>query len=746
MASQIVLMRELLIVFYGNELSIAFILASWLAGGAIGSAVLGVLSDRIIARVRFFGACQIALAAILPLIVTASRSIRAFMGFNAGEIVPIMPIAAASFFLLLPLCAVFGFLFSLASRIYKPEPVLGAVRIGQVYVLEAIGAIAGGLITSFVFIRFLNSIQIMAVLSLLLAASALLVAMPYGKNKGMPVVRAIALIALLANTVMWLCGGWAAVEKYSLEKAWHPNKIVASKNSIYSNIVLTRRPGQFSFFENGLHLYAIPDRQFAEEAVHFALLEHLAPQKVLLIGGGVGGLLGEIARHPVGKIDYAELDPTIVEMARQYLPLDYSGGISDERVSIIYEDGRRFVKEAREKYDVIIVSLGDPYTAQINRFYTAEFFAEARRILKSDGILSFGLTSSESFVGTDLANLLRSIYATLGTAFADIKIIPGETAYFLASPGRGMLTYDYKILMKRARLRGVELKYVREYYLFSRMSQEIISYMESLLRASGSMRINLDFRPISYYYGLIAWASKFRDSNFTNILKSVNEKAIWSFAAIIYMAILAAGFIGIAKKKLFRAAAIVSVVANGFSQMTFQVLVLLAFQAIYGYMFYKIGIITTAFMAGIALGGWTIVKALPNIDHRVGRRILVLLQGGLCVYPFILIAMLNYFAATTGKYVSWAGANMAFIALPIISGFLGGAIFPVAGKIYLRDESKRGRTAGLAYGADLFGSCAGAVLAGIILVPVLGIMKTCAAVAAVNLSILLVLIAGVVFL
>jgi len=747
MASQIALVREFLIVFCGNELSLAFILASWLIGGAIGSALLGArFAHKLKDRVFVFGACQIALSVLLPASVMVIRSIRPVLNINPGEIIPVFLIASASFIVLLPICAILGFMFSLASCIHRPEPRLGASRISEVYILEALGAIAGGLITSFILIRYLSSIQIMGSLGLLMTAASFYLLKSRSKEKPGRGISVIAAIVFSAYILLWLFGAWNELDRYSLRMEWKGSELLASRNSIYGNIVVTRNGGQHSFFDNGLHLYTVPNKSAAEEAVHFALLEHPDPKKVLLIGGGAGGLIREIAMHPVERIDYVELDPLIIKMAEEYLPPEYRAQFLDPKVSVIFEDGRRYVKTTAKKYDCIIVNIGDPYTAQLNRYYTLEFYQEIRNIMNSGGILSFGLSASESYIGRELADFLRSIYATLEKVFPEVKVIPGETAYFMASPTTGILTYDYNILMQRARDRELELEYVREYYLSSRMSPELTSYTERIVKDNRKIMINRDFKPASYYYSIIAWAARFKDSSLVRILKSVNEKAIWYIAISVFIAIIVAGVIHITRKKLFKGIALISLSVNGFSQMAFQIIILLSFQMIYGFMFYKLGIILTAFMAGIALGGRCGLGALSRLDLRSNRYALIVLQGSLCLYSFLLSATLVWLSGARGLLANWVGSNIIFLALPVLSGFLGGCIFPIAGALCLDNEGERGRTAGINYGKDLFGSCIGALLTGVFLLPILGITKTCFVIAALNFKVLLILIAGAIFL
>ena len=76
-----------------------------------------------------------------------------------------------------------------------------------------------------------------------------------------------------------------------------------------------------SMWENGAILANAPDPAAAEEAVDYALLEHAAPRRVLLIGGGENGAVGEALQHPtIERLDYVELDPALIGMARQFFP------------------------------------------------------------------------------------------------------------------------------------------------------------------------------------------------------------------------------------------------------------------------------------------------------------------------------------------------------------------------------------------------------------------------------------------
>lgn len=730
MASQIVCMRELLVVFGGSELSLGFIMAGWLLGGAGASALAGPVADRAGHKITLFALLQLSLALVLPFEIVLIRHIKNILNINAGQIIPIFPMAVSSFVVLIPVCAILGFLFTLACRIYGSRPGSGPSAIAGVYVVEGLGAIIGGSAAGLFLIKVISPVSIMALLAVLNIAASLAVSF-YCEDKRYRyysiAISAILLIIALSSSSFNI---WNRLDDWALKREWRGHDLVSSKNSVYGNVALTKREGQFSFFDNGLHLYTVPQRQLAEESVHFALLEHPDPGDILLIGGGAGGLLGEIVKHPVRSIDYVELDPLIVETAKAHFPDQYIKPLYDPRVSIKNTDGRFFVKAVPKMYDCAIIDLGDPYTAQLNRYYTSEFFQEIKRKLKTGGIISFGLSSSENYINNELAEFLRSIYMTLKTSFAQVIVIPGERAYFLATDEPGRLTYDYGLLEDRAKYRKLDLRYVREYYLASRLSKEKIDYIERILKKDTGSRINRDFRPVAYLYEMIFWTTQFRDSFVTKLLKSSRPACAWKAVGLLCVMIALFGVIVIRRKRAIGKMALLALAVSGFTTMALQLIILLAFQIIYGYLFYKLSIILTMFMVGMAAGGWLALKFMSKF--KTGRLPFIAAQCAFFVYPLALPGLFASLAGSGSGAVSWAGSNVVFAVLPAIGGLIGGFQFPLAARILLKEKDHTGRIAGSTYGIDLAGSCLGAVITGAILIPVIGIAGSCAAIACVN--------------
>ena len=143
---------------------------------AFGSWAIGrVITHKIKEKIVVFTLCEIILAFLLPISVICVRFIPFAFKFSPGEIIGILPMSIATFVLLAPICILGGFLFVLGCDIYKVTKE-GAVQIGHVYILEAIGASIGGLLTSLFLIRYFSPLYIMFFVGLLnlIAASLLL--------------------------------------------------------------------------------------------------------------------------------------------------------------------------------------------------------------------------------------------------------------------------------------------------------------------------------------------------------------------------------------------------------------------------------------------------------------------------------------------------------------------------------------------------------------------------------------------
>jgi len=729
MIGQIMILRELIVVFYGNELSLGVILASWLFWVAFGGFLAGRFVDRLRQRERLLSNIQILTSIILPLEICLIRNIKSILKIPAGKIIDVMPMLGSSFLSLSVICILMGFTFTLISRVYAEKNRTPAKGIGRIYLMEGLGAGIGGLVYSFFLIKALSVFQNVFIVACLNLSASLL----FNKN----LIQVFYLVILSLSFIF----NWPSyLERYTRQSQFRPFKVIESRDSIYGNITVTRSGKAFSFYENGLLLFTSGDLLTSERAVHYALLEHPMPKTILLIGGGISGSLKEILKYHVKKVDYVELDPLIIKLGEKYL-----GPIKDRRVNIINMDGRLFVKRYSSRqgrkptgYDVIILDLPDPYTAMLNRFYSLEFFKEVKRILAPGGIFSFRLSSSENYINPEQSYYLASIYNTLKKEFCDIKIFPGDSATFLASNKPGILTYDPRVLIQRLKERGIRTRFVREYYLPFKLDPMRIQYLQRSIKESRDAKINKDFKPIGYFYYILLWVSLFLSGR--GLLPYLNKIDLNLFILVMTGLALLAFLIQRLRKSSFKTPVVVSIATTGMSEISFQIIVILAFQFLYGYIYYKIGVILSSFMIGLAIGAFLINRQLDGLKDE--RSLYLKTQVFICLYPLILPLILIYIAKTNlrGAGLATNTLELSFAWLPIIAGFLGGFQFPLANKICLKDAKDTvGKTVGFLYGADLLGSCIGGILVGLLFVPILGIIQTCVLLSIINIFVLILL-------
>jgi spermidine synthase len=800
--AQIVLMRELIVVFYGNEISLGIMLAGWLLWTAIGSSVTGRVSARLRDSRKLMAGLETLLAAVFPLTILAVRASRPVFQSVPGEILGPVPMFLTSFTTLSVFCLFSGGLFSAGSRLCGDEARTStASAASSVYLLEAAGSGLGGILASLVLIRYFTSFEIASCLALLnlLAAAWVGIRTPSYRR---------VLLALLLIAALLIPRTARLLEAKSLALLWHGFSLVESRNSIYGNLALVATSESRSLFENGLRVLTVPDPSAAEESVHFALLEHTAPRSLLLIGGGINGSLAQALQYSsLERVEYVELDPAILGVAERHFAQAWTRARSDPRVLIHPVDGRLFLKTSNAKFDVIIINLPDPFTAQLNRFYTQEFFLEAAQKLNPGGVLSFQVTGAENYISQELADLLRCLEKTLRAVFPQVVAIPGETVHFLVANQPGALTLDPSVLMTRLRERRIHTQYFREYYIPFRMSPDRMLDLELQIEPQAATPINRDFTPMAYYFDVVLWSSRFH-THWRALLESLAGLRFGAVAGAVALGLLALALVAAVYERLrivrhpetarHHPTLGLCVAAMGFTLLGLEVLLLLGFQALYGYVYQQLAILVALFMVGMAAGAWLALKGsrprrggsrtAPTIEGGGGRQSQradqpspdpLLSQGGephvgwrrakrcvprflilgdrtasLCAsqewqVEFLRLALLQFLAAVAPLLLYalfvllesvrnlaalLTTSQIVFPVLALIAGLMGGYQFPLASRMYFAASDNSQRNPGTLYGLDLLGACLGAVALSAYLLPVYGFRRTATLMAVVNLG------------
>ena len=688
MITQIILLREFISAFYGNELIIGIILANWLIltglGARSGRIQVGLIKEN--EGIQGLMLLVLSVLAILAVIV-----INAFKNkvFPPGVVPGPYQILFVTFILLAPFCLLSGYMFTFFSSWLSAKNRSNIIF--NVYAAESAGSLTGGILFSFILVYFFNSLQVLGIVLVL----NLLVAFLIGEIRKQLRLKWLWLI----TGILFLAGIYLFDANRFFKEYMYPNQeLVYLKETPYGSLAVSKTAEQLNFFENTSLLFSTGDPVFSEETVHYALSQLDNIENVLLVSGGLSGTLPEILKHDIKQVDYIEQNPGIIKVGREY-----TDDLNHEVIHTVEGDPRLYLKKTETLYDAILMVISEPSTLQQNRFYTKEFFTLAYGKLKPGGVLSLSLPSTTNYVSTEANNLNSVIYNTLKTVFKHVLIVPGNRNYFIGADKQLNLNIPQLIADKE-----IENVYVNQYFIDYTILQERCEMITGQLDEYAE--INRDFRPVCFLQQLKFWLSRY-NINF------------WFPLAIIVLIFL---------MLMWRIRPVtLGLFAGGFAGTGMELVIILAFQIIYGYVYQYIGIIIGVFMAGLAFGALYGVKWFGKTIKS-----LLAVQGIIVVYacavPFILIALHR-----TG--IPAVLLHSVMLILTFIIAVLIGMLF-AKGSVILK--SGIARKASDLYSYDLYGSALGSLLISVLLIPLLGFIGTALVVAGVNFIALLVVLAN----
>jgi len=678
MVTQIILLRNLLSVFSGNELVVGIILANWMMLTALGAyAGRYIIKPDLKFRLIIIGHL---LLGVLPILLSFLIFYLRNVIYPPGKMINLFEIFISTFILLSPICILTGLLFTTFSSVLSRMIQYNVIR--KVYAFEAIGAMVGGLLFNFIFIFLFNNFFSLKILMMINFGTAIFLYLSY--ERGIKNIISGFLIIILAGFILV-----ADINSLAYTKLFQSQNLIDQIDTPYSSLAITETSGQLNFYQNGDPLFSTDDVISNEESVHYAMLQHHNPKNILLISGGISGTIDEILKYNVASIDYVEADPGIIQLGNKYVK-----NISkNNKVNIINRDARLYLKDQGKKYDVVLINLPDPSNTFLNRYYTIEFIEELKQRLSTSSIISMSLSSSANYLSNESRSLHSSLFATLKLVFENVIIIPGQQNYFLASDV--MLSSDISVLCKK---RKIENEFVNPYFIDDNLISERRNKIEKTI--TNDVTINYDFFPALYLMQLKIWLKKF---HFDLIL------GILIFLFIIVYILPRLHFVNL------------GMFSTGFSATALEILLLVGFQVIYGYIYFMIGVFITVFMGGLVIGSLFIHKHL-KVSYKNYSLMQYLIGIFAILTPLVLLTIKN-------NQMSPITVHTVFIFLMLIIGTLTGLQYSFAAKLRYASISK---TAAGTYGSDLLGSAIGALIVATILIPLFGLIKACLIISILN--------------
>jgi spermidine synthase len=690
--AQVILMRELLMVFGGNELFIGLFLAVWMLLTAAGSYLAGFLSLKE-AHIPFYALLLIVLPLILLFLPDLTRNLLFEPGIEPGLMTELM----GTFILLMPFCMLSGFLFaSLAERMV----IAGEKKMsGKIYGIESAGSMAGGLLFSFVLVYLYDNFKASGIVSI---TCCLLVLGGWQNYKRKYLLFIFSIVIMLFGILTFFVGN-----RFARNYLFPGQQLIENRDTPYGNLAVTRTGQQTNVFENNTLLFSTDNQQSSEEAIHFVLVQHDFPKNILLISGGITGLTNEILKYPsIDTIDYIEIDPLIFEIGKRY-----TNSLKSDHINLITGDPRIFLHQAKRKYDIVITFFPPPSSFYMNRYYTREFMMLVKSKMNRSGIFSFSLPLTANYLNEGSVDMYSSLYNTSRSVFRWVHIFPGLKSYFVVSDHE-LSTNICQIIENKS----IQTDYVNFYYLdepdMERRSLSISGQINS------KTEINADFVPTAVAAFNKYWLNRFQLS-ISSFKIAVVVVLLLIFLGMMFVSPLQGGMF-----------------AAGFSASSLQLILILAFQIVFGYIFKTIGLFAAIFMMGLALGAILHTRyenhALKINNVEMGSKPIstsqsrrynqIYLQLSLMAIAFIIPGFI--FLAQT--IMAWPRLLfLLFLLLTLAISIVTGITFSVLSG---NPAARQGGNIRHIYGADMAGASLGALATSLLFIPSVGIkMASCLA-------------------
>ena len=659
--TQLLLIREYLSQFQGNEFVIALILFGWLSLGAAGTYTAGRIatgSGWISPSRGKLGWLSLLLAALPVVVIFSVRLLRDTV-FLHGRSVGFYDTAVFVFSTLCAYALLVGFLLPFSLYVLRARAESDPTR--RVYIADGIGDMAGGALFSFVLVFLVSPMQAVAVTGTILAVLAVVVAV---SDSDHPPRRIVAGAIVCASV---LAAGMV-LERWTLSPT-DGSSLVEYRETRYGRITVFRDHGQVTVFQDGAPTFTSGDIVTAEEAIHYPMSQLEKPEHVLLISAG-SGMLRELEKYGLQSVDYVELNPDVAEIQFRYGLLHRIPGLR-----ILYRDGRAYLSQTSKRYDAVIVCLPEPDTFQVNRFFSDGFFRMVRKRLTRTGILAFSVEGFENYLGEAQRQKVSSLANTAGLHFSYRLLLPGQRIHFLFA--LQPLNPDIPGLLAA---RGIPTRYIGAYFQ-GNVTRERIAQLDALVDASAPL--NTDLSPHLMRIMLGQWFAKHAASP---------TLFLWAVGVVTAVYLI----------RIHRPQWVLF--TTGFVTMGSEILVIFAFQIFFGYVYLQIGLIVTVFLAGLIPGA-----LLTACCGFAPRRALLISDGLLALLAGCFAWMLHTSSAAPPALAFWGFGFM----VSLLCGFQ----FPMA--VSLAGGEK---AAGAAFSADLMGAALGILITSTVLIPNVGVV------------------------
>jgi spermidine synthase len=201
---------------------------------------------------------------------------------------------------------------------------------------------------------------------------------------------------------------------------------------------------------------------YHEMIAHVPLMAHGSVGRVLLIGGGDGGALKEVLKHPVEQVVMVEIDDDIIQLSKRFFPQVSGDAFEDPRVSLLIGDGVEYVVQADSMFDVVIVDSTDPIGPG-ERLFTKAFYERCRSLLRPGGVIALQ-SGTSSFNPEELGGVCGRLSSSFEAVRPYLAPVPSYAGGMLALIAAGESDKALLPAIKTLRERDRRLRSCTSYY------------------------------------------------------------------------------------------------------------------------------------------------------------------------------------------------------------------------------------------------------------------------------------------
>lgn len=664
---QLQIVREILFMFGGNEIIYGVVIALWLLGFGVGAwfSSIAELSDKLLKK-------MILLEVLLPpFLIVLTRLIKRYWIMGIAKEFSFVILVSA--IILFPFCLFSGFILAKASSGQKK-------RLVDVYFLDASGNLLGAFIFFF-FLITLNTLRTALFISLLSLFVFWFISF-FNSSRSSKKKR-VSYLVLLVLVFLVAILSFAHYNLDGLLLSDELGELLEFKESKLGRIMVTESYSQRNYFYDGVPIGDNATESKAEMLTHLPISINEDADNFLLIKSFFSNELRELREHPGLNVSVVSPDESLVN---EILEREEGRLMSSERIEIFSQDPysylNRVIKEDSTAFDIVVIGNPGIYSYRDNRLFSLEFFRMLRKVVSINGVVIVPVEAGENVITESREVVLSSVYNALTASFPNVIYIPGETVYFIASPGN--LSYSF---MKR--LDEMNNSYADSMHLSPLLEERRMEMVNDSLSFTNLKNQNL--KPVSFYYSILDW------------FELTGSRPLW----IILILLGLTGFI-IFHYDWSEA----PLLTSGIMSSCLQVILVIVLSVSVGYGFYGMVLLTLFFMAGLWSGIFLAKRLLRKKEVSLKRYAVLTELTFISILALLLLIIMNL-----NEFVVYSILLFLIFLLDFLVGFVMAVQFSAIGS--LRREYAPRNT----FSADAVGAFLGAFLFSIFLIPFIGVIN-----------------------